>query len=113
MPTTIAGYAGDVHAILRDMRWTGNERAIAHCEQRTRPTLDQISQDWETSVRGYRMLRPSQVGDLHRGLPTPRTATLIHHDYTGTDNEGTYGILQNDHTAYIRKYRAAGDIAAA
>ncbi len=99
MPATIGGLASDVRGVLRDMCWTGNARVLAHCEQWTRPTPEQIeeinilateflaSHDVENSLRGYMMLRPSQQDDLHRGQPTPRSETCIHHKYTATLGE--------------------------
>jgi hypothetical protein len=46
------------------------------------------------------MLRPSQLDDRHRGQPTPRSETCIHHEYTATDTE--WQALQRDYMAYIR-----------
>ncbi len=73
MLLTIGGLAGQVHDVLRDMCWAGEERVIAYCEQLILPTLAQTLEikhlaekflrEWdnENALRGYTMLRPSEV----------------------------------------------------
>ncbi len=46
------------------------------------------------------MLSPSQLDYLHRGQPTARSETCIHHEYTATERECQ--ALHRDYMAYVR-----------
>ena len=113
MPPTIGGMAGQNNGVLWDMWQGGNEQVKAYCLQFTRPTPDQIrdinrlaheyllQEERDNVRRGYPMLRPSEVDELHRACPTPLTWLAVEQAYSLDERE--WIALKIEQTKYMRR----------